>query len=144
MVEQFLSLQCMSRQHPLRCVVQSGHVINAEALIKQYDPTTIDESTKIPDIEWNTDVLRDSVVMLAGHHRVTAAVQAWPKMSAHKRTLQDRVDELDEELGKADHASEKSVEIEEEIKAINADIRRYRACMDLVQRWPVEVYQEGK
>jgi hypothetical protein len=58
----------MSRQHPLRCVVQSGHVINAEALIKQYDPTTIDESTKIPDIEWNTDVLRDSVVMLAGHH----------------------------------------------------------------------------
>jgi len=144
MVEQFLAQECTSRQHPLRCMVQSGDVKNGSALMKTYDGKTVDNHAKIANIEWTDGTSMKPLVMLAGQHRVAAATQAWPKLRDYKRELDGKAEDLRVQFEKAAHGSDKSEEIKAARIQMDADIHRYRAYMDLVQRWPVEVYDEGK
>jgi hypothetical protein len=144
MVEQFMSKECSSRQFPLRCIVSAGDVKNAAELIKDYDGKTVETSTRIPSIEWNERAQSQPLVMLAGQHRVAAARQAWPKLQEVRREMESKLEDLTTELEDAAHASSESEEIRAEMKAVEEGIQSFRVYMDLVQRWPVEVYDEGE
>lgn len=144
MVRQFQEGHCSSRLHPLRFAVDKRDVLNGDDLLKTYDTGSSSVHENVPEIEWAPHVFNRKVVVLAGQHRLASIKAAWGPMIGEYQELETRQDIMKVERDEKDNRGEDSTELEEQLRMINLELERSRSYLDLLQRWPVELYDDGK
>lgn len=102
----------------------------------------------IPDIQWEDHVYGNEVTVLAGQHRLKAVESAWPILLAKLRLAEKDVKKLQTKIHRAEEDSDSDEDeltrLKNSLKTAQDVMKEMRPIVDLVQRWPVELYDEGE
>jgi hypothetical protein len=144
MVCQFQEGHCSSRLHPLWFAVDKRDVLNGKDLLKTYDTGSSSIHENVLEIEWAPHVLNRKVVVLAGQHQLALIKAAWGPMIGEYQELETWQEIIKVEQDEKDNRGEDSMELEEQLRTINLELERSQSYLNLLQRWPMELYDDGK